>query len=214
MNEEFEKIPQKDLKVQKVERVVHEVLGDIYFNFAKQHLALDENFDLNKAKVTANLLQIVGDQQAPVLVEGEGVGLVDAFFDGMLKTFAREYSSLSSISIVDFQINIKFKNNSGRKSDALAVGSLTVKNSEDFAYVFSSATPSVSRTSIGVVLEAVRFFINSERAYVQLYIALEDAKKRGRFDLIERYQNQMSILVQATSYREIVERLSFSKLDK
>ena len=51
------------------------------------------------------------------------------------------------------------------------------------------------------------FFINAESAYIRLYRALADAKERGRHDLIERYSNQMSTLVKATSYETLVSRL-------
>jgi len=207
---DFEKLATKDHKAQNMERVALEVLGKTYVQFKTERLLLDEDFEKANAVVKANLVETIGEQTKALEIEGQGVGLIDAFFDAITNAFAREYSSLSSISIVDFHINIKFKNSMGRKSDALAVATLTVKNLENHDFVFNYASSSISQTSIAVVLEAMRFFINCERAYIQLYIALEDAKKRSRFDLIERYQNQMSTLVQATSYRQIVERMNKS----
>ncbi len=201
----------RDIKAQKVEGLAREVLGKTYVTFQTKQFFLDEDFDGGHAKVRANLRQHTGEQTTDMDIEGQGVGLVDALFDGMLKSFAREYSSLSSIAIVDFNIHIKVKSSYGRRSDAMAIAMLTIRNSEDNEYAFSHSTPSVSQSSVAVVQDAVKFFVNSERAYIQLYVALEDAKKRGRFDLVERYQNQMSTLVQATSYRKIVEQMTADK---
>jgi hypothetical protein len=50
------------------------------------------------------------------------------------------------------------------------------------------------------------FFINAERAYVQLQLALKDASDRRRSDLVTRYRQQMSTLVAATSYAELSDK--------
>lgn len=201
-------IGELDDEGQKVDNVAHEVLGNTYVTLKTQHLELSEDFAEGKAKVKASLEQRIGEAASKIEIEGVGVGLVDALFDGMLNNFGREYASLPRLSIVDFNIGIKVKGTHGRRSDALAIATLRVKNSDDYAYTFMHRTPSISQSSVGVVQDVIRFFVNSERAYIQLYVALDDAKKRTRPDLIERYQNQMATLVRATSYREVVERMN------
>jgi hypothetical protein len=74
-------------------------------------------------------------------------------------------------------------------------------------FTFERRTPSVTRSCIRVALDAVTFFVNSERAYVQLQLALKDATERRRSDLVVRYRDQMAVLVHATSYSEVIERL-------
>jgi hypothetical protein len=125
----------------------------------------------------------------------------------MMKAFAPEHISLTTISIDDFSISIKFRGTEGRKSDAYAIALLRMRNSENHEYAFTYRTPSISQSSLAVVTEAVAFFINSERAFVQLHMAVEDARSRDRSDLAERYQQQMAVLVTATSYKQVVEKI-------
>ena len=196
--------PATDLEVDKVSRVSKEVLGKTYLRLKAEHLELDEDFPEGRAKVKMRLIQSTEDSSLPLNIEGEGVGLVDACFDGLLKHFAREYQSLSTLTMVDFNISVRMKDSQGRRTDAFANATLKIKNSENYTYNFLERTPSVSQSSVAVVQEAIAFFVNSERAFIQLYIALEDAQKRARSDLVERYKHQMSTLVCATSYVQVV----------
>ena len=51
------------------------------------------------------------------------------------------------------------------------------------------------------------YFVNSERAYITLYKALENARERNRQDLVDTYKAQMAEVVKSTSYSEVIERL-------
>lgn len=196
-----------DHEVEQVNALSLEILGTHFVRLATDTLELKEDFAANTASVQAKMRQKTGDEEKPFLVLGQGVGLMDAYFEGLLSCFSVEYVSLSQMAIVDFSIHINMQGNQGRQTDAMAIAVLRVKNSDNHEYAFSHKSVSVSQSSVGVVQEVVQFFINSERAYTQLYLALEDAKKRSRSDLIQKYQIQMSVLVQATSYQQIVERL-------
>jgi hypothetical protein len=140
-------------------------------------------------------------------VRGEGVGLVDAFFDGMMRAWAEEFPSLKTISVSDFQLGSGVDGARGRRSDALAVARLQIVNSHGVTFKFERKSSSVTRSSVRVVLDAVMFFVNCERAYVQLQLAMKDANERRRSDLAVRYRDQMGVLVHATSYSEVIERL-------
>jgi hypothetical protein len=141
-----------------------------------------------------------------VNVTGKGVGLVDAFFNGVMLAWAEEFSSLKTIHISDFSVGTGFDGAQGRRSDALAHAILRLKNAHDVEYTFERQTASITRSCVQVVLDAVTFFINAERAYLQLQLALKDAAERRRSDLVARYREQLSTLVLATSYAEISEK--------
>jgi len=205
---EAKSISEMDDQARKVDVLVREVLGDSYVTMQTLALNLTEDFTSGRALVHAEIEQGKGGPEKTLKIEGRGVGLMDAFFDGMMHAFSSEYVSLAAITAVDFNISIKMRGTDGRKTDAFAIATLRVKNSDNDEYSFSHRTSSISRSSANVVTDVFAFFLNSERAYVQLFLALEDAKKRARPDLVERYQNQMGVLVHATSYREIVKKLS------
>jgi hypothetical protein len=196
-----------DGAAQKVDAVSREALGSNYIRLKTDHLDLDEDFANGTAHVKAKLSQTSGDFTKVVDIDGTGVGLIDALFDALMKSYAPEHTSLNGISIVDFQIGIRAQGAHGRRTDAQAVATLRVKNSDNYEYAFTHRTTSISQSSVAVVQDVICFFVNSERAYIQLYTALEDAKKRARPDLVERYKNQMATLVEATSYREVAGRI-------
>lgn len=194
-----------DPDAQRVDALAREVLGDSYVHFRLDRIAMDEDVIAGSVKVQSTLSRSGTDEK--VQLEGEGVGLVDAFFDGVTSRFAEEYPSLKTIKISDFSLGSGFDRSQGRQSDAMALATLRVKNSEGVEFTFTNRAASVTRSSLRAVLDALTFFLNSERAYVQLHVALQDAKARRRADLVERFQTQMGTLVAATSYSEVIERI-------
>lgn len=197
-----------DDEAKKVDLVSHEVLGANYMTISVNHLELEEDCVAMRSRLQAYIIVRKADQSHEIKALGEGVGLVDAAFDSMMKAFGPEHISLNGISIDDFGISTKFRTTFGRKSDADAIALLRMRNSENYEFAFTCRTPSISQSSLGVVTQAFAFFVNSERAFVQLHLGMEDAKLRNRQDLVERFQRQMSVLVHATSYKKVVEKLS------
>jgi hypothetical protein len=197
-----------DFEAQKVDLIAREVLGGNYMKLQIKNLELKEDFAALHSNLCADIEVTTSEGTKVIRIGGQGVGLVDAAFDGMMKAFAPEHVSLSAISIDDFSISIKFRGTQGRKSDAYAIALLRMRNSENHEYAFTYRTPSISQSSLAVVTEAVAFFVNSERAFIQLHVAVADAKSRNRFDLAERYQQQMAVLVTATSYKQVVANMN------
>jgi hypothetical protein len=192
-----------DPEAQRVDTLAREILRENYVHFGLEKLEMVEDKDGVQARAT---LTRSGTSEA-VEVDGRGVGLIDAFFEGIIKRFADEYPSLKTIAVSDFRVGSGFDGAQGRRSDALAVATLRVRNSEGVEFQFERKTPSVTRSSVRAALDALTFFINSERAYVQLHLAMKDAKDRRRSDLVEKYRTQMTVLVTATSYSEVIEKL-------
>src|SRR5690349_16187348 len=135
---------------QRVDALAREILRDNYVHFGLERLELVEDKDGVRTKATLTRSG-VGDT---VDVEGKGVGLIDAFFDSMIKRFADEYPSLKTIAVSDFRLAPGFDEAQlGRKSDALAVATVRVKNSEGAEFQFERKTPSVTRSSIRAALD-------------------------------------------------------------
>jgi len=203
----FERVMICDDQAAKVANLAKEILQDSAMVIEVVSMKFSENNELGIAKFEARLVEISDNKPKKQNIQGEGVGLLDACFDAMLKGYEHNYCSLSSISIVDFTLNAHVDGGNERKSDAKVTALLRVKNSEAHEYCFQCTTTSISHSSILVVEEAFVFFINAELAYERLYKAWADAKERGRHDLIDRYRNQMALLVHATSYEKLVKKL-------
>lgn len=196
-----------DQRAEQVSNLSKEILQDAWVVMKIISLKFIENFETASAALDAKLIEVSGGKPKKRLIHGEGVGLVDACFDAIIKSFDADYCSLDSISIVDFIVNAHIEHGTKRQSDAKVTALLRVKNCQDHEYAFECTTSSISHSSVAVVQESVAFFINAELAYARLHHALRDAEQRGRHDLIVRFQNQMSTLVHATSYEKLVEML-------
>ena len=197
-----------DLGAEQVSILAREILGDAHVIIQVISLKFTENFETTRAMLDARVVEISQGKPKKKTIQGEGVGLVDACFDAMIKSYDGEYCSLDTISIVDFTVSAHIGHGSRRKSDAKVTALLRVKNSQNHEYSFECTTSSISHSSVAAVQESVAFFINAELAYTRLHFALKDAQERGRHDLVVRFQNQMSTIVNATSYEKLVTVLS------
>ena len=184
---------------------VREVLGDDYRSYEVTRYTLTEDMGEGQASLVAQLHR-VGDGVGSA-VEGEGVGMVDALFQGLKRALAPEYPSLEHIHFVDFRVIGDFSSTGNQAhSDAPGLVELAVENSEGRRFTFESKSTSVSASAVGVVVRAVEHFVNAELAVLRLYEWIQDAKRRTRPDLAERYTNRLAELVKNASYSESIER--------
>jgi hypothetical protein len=194
-----------------IEKLIGEVLDGTELHLKVDKYTADENFETGKVHVRCEVHdERTGEEQ---VIESTGVGLVDASFVALKRRYSDEFPSLKSIRFADFSISADV--DTGRaaaRSDMAARVTLHVANSEgrDFAFVHSS--PSITGSSIAVVVQAVEFFINSERAYVTLYKALQHARQQNRPDSVALYTRQMATLVEATSYSNVIEQIKNREL--
>jgi hypothetical protein len=186
-----------------IEQLVGQVLDGTELRLKVDAYVLEENLESGISKIRCD----VHDERSGVreVITGNGVGVVDAMFHGLVTLYSGKYSSLKSIRFTDFSIkaNIDTGRESAR-SDMAAEVALRVANSDDKEFVFTHGSPSITRSSLAVVLKCVEFFINSERAFIEVYRALQHAKREGRPDSITRYTAQLTTLVEATSYTETI----------
>ena len=193
-----------------IQKLVAEILDGTELRLKVDKYTADESLESGEVQVRVE----VHDERTgePLVIDGHGVGLVDAFFAGLKARYSGEYPSLKSIRFADFSITADV--DTGRqaaRSDMAATVTLRVANSEGREFAFAHSSPSITGSSIAVVLDAVAFFINSERAYVAPYKALEYARDQNRADSVQRYTSQMATLVEATSYSEVIEQLRRSE---
>jgi hypothetical protein len=191
-----------------VDVLAKSILHDSYAHFELVRLELTET-ELDRVQVRLAVRRTQPDAtHVEQLIEGTGVGLVDAVFEAFTRVYVSEHPSLRTISLADFQLKPGFESAKGRKSDATATAVLVVHNSEGVSYRFEQTSKSITWSSVTVVVDALAFFINAERAYVQLQVAHKDAKDRRRSDLVERYAQQMGVLVAATSFTSLADKFS------
>ncbi len=187
--------------------LVSRVLGDDTLDLHVEQLKVEENFDAGHCTADLVVTGMPGHDQA-ISLSGKGVGVVDAVFHALKDTLSREYPSLNSIRFSGFEIRADFntrKDDSG--SDAAGTVVLVVESSSDRRFEFAHTSRSITASMVIATLQASEYFVNTERAFILLHRALDDARARNRSDLVTRYNLEMAEIVENTSYSEVIERL-------
>jgi len=180
--------------------LIKRVLGSNFLALDLVKLSIDED-----AGTSTHVRAKVSEGQQTVEVEGTGVGVIDALYNGLLDRYGREYQSLKTIQIVKFALAADMNSKKVQAGvDAVGMVTLEVTNSEGRYFSFTDASRSVTTSSARAVIACVQYFLNSERAFLTLYNARRDAIERGREDLVSRYTAELAEVVKSTSYAEVI----------
>lgn len=183
--------------------LIKRVLGSDYLELRLDRLQVEEQAE-GGVKVRVTVVD-----GAPVEVEGQGVGLVDALYNALLGRFAIEYRSLESITLAGFRVDADVETTKKGKAGVDAVGKVTIDviNSEGRRFTFSDASRSVTASVARAILAVVQYFVNAERAFITLHKARKDALDRSRPDLVARFTAELAEVVESTSYAEVIETI-------
>lgn len=199
------------------EQLMREILRETYLELRVERHSLEE--DVTKGRSTIRAIVAPAQESGPEhqerTVEGTGVGIVDAFFHGLIEQFSPEYPSLKSIRFVGFTLTGMLERSRPRGavgSDAVGEVRLVVENSEGIEFEFVASSRSITASALQATLDAVEYFVNSERAFLATHVALKDAEARGRADLADKFSGRLAELVRNTSYSEAIEAARKGKL--
>ena len=196
-----------------IRHLITEVLTGTELRLQVDSYNLTENFETGEVALRCEVHdRRTGEQKT---ISGQGVGLVDAMFNGIVRLYSDAYPSLKTIRCSDFHIKANVATaRVASGTDMTAQVFLRVKNSEGIEFTFEHDSASITRSAVSAVLDAAEFFINSERAFIAVFRALEYARKEARPDSIGHYTEQLTTLVEATSYSEVIEQIRKSELKK
>jgi hypothetical protein len=191
------------------ENLMREILRENYLELRVESHVLEEDIVAGSAKIRATVAPTSATVETKKrTIEGQGVGLVDAFYHGLVGQYSIEYPSLKSIRFVGFALTgmlDRAKPRSSPSSDAVGEVRLLVENSEGNDFEFTASSRSITACALQATLDAVEYFVNSERAFLMTHVALSDAKTRSRSDLVQKFSGRLAELVRNTSYSEAIE---------
>jgi len=189
-----------------LESLTRDVLSADYVELSVSRYTLTEDLQSGRATIATQLT--LSGAAGPRAIEGEGVGLVDALFKGIQQALVDDYPSIANIFFVDFHVAGDFRGakRDGARTDVPGVVRLGVENSSGRSFSFEHTSPSVSASSVRAVLTAVEHFVNAELAVLKVFSWIEDARRRSRPDLADKYTQRLADLVQNASYSESIER--------
>jgi len=197
------KTPQEQRHVEMV-AIVREVLDDDYWQLSIDKLSIEENLREKTTKISC----VVRMNEKDVSIEETGSGPIDALFNGLKNNFKKSYLSFHGLNFHGFSIEGDVDRNSLMMSSevecVLTIASVNVHNN----LIYRHRDASINRAAICVVLNAVEYYINSERAMKKLREWAADAQRRNRGDLFEQCVLKMSRLLEGASYTDTLVTLS------
>jgi hypothetical protein len=189
-------------------RIINDVLEQKVCLTIKS-FSLKEDFKNDCSCVSFLLCYTDGEIQQEFEIYGEGSGVIDAIYTGILKKFESEYISLRNVALYDFLVSVKFQESrTASSTDApveVKIGLVGTSSSKSKLY-FKAKSNSIVKSGLMAVCNAMEYLINSERTVTQLCKDIEYASKRQRVDLKEKYISKLSELVNFISYSEVVEK--------
>ena len=184
--------------------VVKEVLAGDYWDLSIDELSIEENL-LKKFTKVACLVHLNDENFA---IEETGRGPIDALFNGLKNNFKKSYLSFHGLNFYEFSISGDVGDSSlDMASEVECTLSITSVNVQK-PLIYRCRDASINRAAICVVLSAIEYYINSERAMRKLKKWAKDARERNRGDLLEESVLKMSKLLEGVSYEAALATIS------
>lgn len=154
---------------------MREILQEDYLYLSMSSYTAHEDLLQGSTTISCAFTDHTGQR---VVVEGQGVGTIDALFNALRAHWSAEHTSLESITFSAFEIQGLLSADHTTKAQAKAI--VGVLNSEGREFVFESTAASVGQAGVLAVLAATEYFVNSEKTFVKLYEIVQHHKQQGR----------------------------------
>ena len=206
------RVTENEDRQKQIKKIAENVLQERYtFLNMCESFSIKEKFREDKTEISCKIELKNSEESNIIKVKGKGFGPIDALFTILKAKLSEKYCSLDLIKFSEFFVNadIQRKPNhvlNGSGSNAVVEAMLIVNNDRGEDITFRNRSSSINKAAANVVLQTVEYFINSERAVLQLYENITSAKDRNRGDLIAGYTSDLSELVKNVSYVEAIER--------
>ena len=188
--------------------LIRDVLHDRYIHLKLTHLKVEEDLQYNASdSLCAIEVSLTQNEQESFLLKSQGVGFLDAGYEALMHHYAQHYPSLQTLQISSFDVRGEMETARKAGADAACTVRLVILNHDRVPFEFETQGRSMAVVALNVILQAVEYFINSEKAFIAVYKALSDARQRGRQDLIDGYVAQLAELVKTTSYTQVIAQI-------
>ena len=193
------KTPEEE-KQKEMMSIVRDVLAEDYWELSIDKLFIEEDLleRLTKVRCIAKL------NKKSFTIEKVGRGLVDALFNGLKDSFKAPYLSLSGLTFYSFSIEGDVGDPSPDPSTAVEAALSVAGDSNYFPLIYRHKDASINRATTTAVLNAIEYYINSERAMKKLYARANDARERNRDDILNECILKMTPLLEGVSYSKVL----------
>ena len=190
----------EEIKRDDISELVVGLLGTDYLRLSIKKLTLTENYEKKTSTINCRFSE---NGTSPLVLKSKGCGLLDALHCGLVEHYREKYPSLLTLTFEGFSIIPDFSKRDGSGSDAEVEVVLKFANSQENVVTFREVGKSFVSASVAALFGSIEFYINAERAFRKLRKLIEEAKDRGRSDLVQGYVSKISTIVRVTSYEDV-----------
>ena len=183
------KTPQ-EFKRDNVKTLFDKVLGETKTKLTPLSISISEGFQ-EKSSSQEKIIN---------LRELKARGFVDGIFLGLRQTYCKDYHSLDKIKLVDLMVNPIMKASTARGSDAKTSVIFRVEVNNHGISEFQHKSRSMIHSSFMSALSAFQFYINCERTFYKIKLAVADASARNRGDILQSCLSDLSVLTEVNTY--------------
>lgn len=194
------KTPEEE-KQKEMMSIVRGVLAEDYWELSVDKLFIEEDLLERLTRVKC----IVKLNEESLTIEEVGRGPIDALFNGLKDGFKESYLSLNGLAFYSFSIEGDVGDSSPDAATAVEAALSIASDSNYFPLIYRHKDASINRAAITAVLNAVEYYINSERAMKKLHARAADARERNRGDILNECILKMTPLLEGVSYSRVLD---------
>ena len=135
------------------------------------------------------------------ITESRGRGFVDGLFKGLHGHYCEKYSSIRNIKLVDMIVNPLMKNTkkslgSEAKTDVIFRVEIVGHGMAEF----QNTSRSMIYSGFAAALQVFEFYVNCEKTFDKISLAVVNAKERNRGDILQNCMTDLSRLTEVNTY--------------
>lgn len=193
----------EEFKRGNVKELFDKVLKSYQIKLKPFDISVSESFKTDFTSVEMSINETLQGIQGPsfMLEEHQAKGFVDGIFKCCHKHYSKDYESLRNIRLVDYQVTPRIKKTAKTMGTEAKIDVAIMVDIKDHgAAEFVCTSRSILHSTFIATLEVFEFYINCEKAFHKIQLALDDAKSRNRGDIIQSCVSDLSKLTEVNTY--------------
>ena len=196
----MKKTPQ-EFRREEVKKLFEKVLGNCKTNLVPLSISVSESLNDDFTTTDFSFEDISPSGSITTVTDVKSRGFVDGLFRGLHEHYAKHFTSLKHIKLVDLVVNPLMKNSKKSiGSEAKTNVIFRVEIDGHGVAEFQDTSRSIIYSAFVASLNAFEFYVNCERTFDKINFVAGDAQARNRGDILQSCMTDLSRLTEVNSY--------------
>lgn len=194
------KTPQ-EFRREEVKKLFDKILAENKTNLEPLSISVSESLNDDFTTTDFSFQDTSPNGGIVTITDSKGKGFIDGLFKGLYDHYSSKYHSVKKIKLVDMAVNPLMKRNkkslgSEAKTDVV----FRIEVDSHGVAEFQDTSRSMIYSGFVASLRAFQFYVNCERTFNKIILAVEDARHRNRGDILQSCMSDLSKLTEVNSY--------------